>query len=257
MRPFIPSARPLAFALATGLALGPVTTRVTSSQAINQPRNLKVLPADLSRDSVVKIMRFEVASGLGVTCSYCHGAPGVPFDSIDYASDERETKRTAREMMRMVSRINGELLPAITARGTPPIQVQCITCHRGAQRPLMLEDTLGTVLARLGVDSAQATYERLKQRYTGRFAYDFGQRSLNTLADRLIEQNRLAEARAILELNIREHPNVWDPAYTLGRVYESLGEKDLAIEQYRRVLTLLPSHAATRRRLEALTGKVP
>jgi len=239
-------------AIAASAAPGPA-----ASQAANAPKNLEVLPSDLSRDSVVKIMRFTVASGLGVTCSYCHGAPGVPFDSIDYASDERQTKRTAREMMRMVARINGELLPTITARGTPPIEVQCITCHRGAQRPLMLEDTLGTVIARLGADSALATYERIKQRYTGRFAYDFGQRSLNTLAARLIEQGRLVDARRVLELNIREHPEAWDPSFTLAQVYESLGERDLAIEQYRRVMTLLPSHAATRRRLEALTGKAP
>src|SRR5215213_7244233 len=132
-----------------------------------KPRNLKVLSPDLSRDSVVTIMRFEVASGLGVSCNFCHGAPGVPFDSIDYASDERQTKRTAREMMRMVSRINGELLPAITVRGTPPIQVQCITCHRGAPRPLMLEDTLATVLGAFGPDSAVALYDRLKLRYAG------------------------------------------------------------------------------------------
>ena len=51
-----------------------------------------------------------------------------------------------------------------------------------------------------------ALYERLEQRYTGRFA---------------------------------------------------LGEKDLAIEQYRRVLTMLPTHTGTKRRLEALTGKAP
>src|SRR5690348_10664513 len=200
-----------------------------------KPKNLKVLPADLSRDSVVKIMRFYVASGLGVTCSYCHGAPNVPFDSIDFASDERPTKRTAREMMRMVARINGELLPAVPGRGTPPIEVQCITCHRGATRPLMLEDTLATVIAAFGTDSAVATYDRLKQKYTGRFAFDFGQRSLNTLAGRLIEQNKLPEARRMLELNIREHPDVWDPVNTLAQVLEALGEKDLAIAQYRRV----------------------
>src|SRR5690349_4599356 len=108
---------------------------------MGKPKNLKVLPADLTRDSVVKVMRFLVASGLGVTCSFCHGAPNVPFDSIDFASDERQTKRTAREMLRMVARINGELLPAVPGRGTPPIQVECITCHRGMPRPLMLEDT--------------------------------------------------------------------------------------------------------------------
>ena len=225
--------------------------------AAEKARNLKVLPADLSRDSVVRIMRFQVASGLGVTCAYCHGAPGVPFDSIDFASDERPTKLLAREMLRMTGRINGELLSAIPGRGSPAIQVQCITCHRGAPRPQMLEDTLGTVLARFGSDSAVATFDRLKQRYTGRFAYDFGQRSLNVFAARLIEQNKLADARRMLELNIREHPEAWDPHFTLAQVLETLGEKDQAIEHYRRVLTVLPSHPVARRRLEALTGRAP
>jgi tetratricopeptide (TPR) repeat protein len=228
-----------------------------AQQQAERPKNLEVLPADLTRDSVVKIMRFVVASGLGVTCSFCHGAPNVPFDSIDFASDERQTKRTAREMMRMVARINHELLPAVPGRGTPPIEVQCITCHRGATRPLMLEDTLATVIAAFGTDSAVATYDRLKLKYAGRFAYDFGQRSLNTLAGRLIEQQKLTEARRMLELNIREHPDVWDPVNTLAQVLEALGEKDLAIAQYRRVLELFPAYAPAKRRLEALTGKTP
>ena len=45
----------------------------------------------------------------------------------------------------------------------------------------------------------------------------------------------------MLELNIREHPEAWDPVYTLAQVLETLGEKDLVIEQYRRVLTLFPT----------------
>ena len=241
---------------ALGLAVV-LIARPAHAQVPEKPKNLKVLPADLSRDSVVKIMRYVVAGGLGVTCSFCHGAPNVPFDSIDFASDERQTKRTAREMMRMVSRINGELLPAVPGRGTPAIEVQCITCHRGVQRPLMLEDTLATVLAAFGPDSVVAAYDRIKERYTGRFAYDFGQRSLNTLAARLIEQKRFAEARRMLELNIREHPDVWDPVNTLAQVLEALGEKDLAIAQYRRVLELFPTYGFAKRRLEALTGKAP
>ena len=252
----MPSRRRVAIAVisAISLTVGPARTH---AQGTEKPKNLKVLPADLTRDSVVKFMRFVVASGLGVSCSYCHGAPNVPFDSIDFASDERPTKRTAREMLRMVARINGELLPAIPNRGTPAIEVQCITCHRGSPRPLMLEDTLGTVLARFGPDSAVATYDRLKQRFTGRFAYDFSQRSLNTLADRLIDQKQLPEARRMLELNIQEHPEAWDPVNTLAHVLESLGEKDLAIAQYRRVLELFPTYGPAKRRLEALTGKAP
>jgi hypothetical protein len=245
---------PIALIVIISLAAGPAPTR---AQGTEKPKNLKVLPADLTRDSVVKFMRYVVASGLGVTCSFCHGAPNVPFDSIDFASDERPTKRTAREMLRMVARINGELLPAVPNRGTPAIEVQCITCHRGFPRPLMLEDTLATVIAQFGPDSALATYDRIKQRYTGRFAFDFGQRSLNTLATRLIEQNKLAEARRMLELNIREHPDAWDPVNTLAQVLETLGEKDLAIVQYRRVLELFPTYAPAKRRLETLTGKIP
>lgn len=250
------STRPLRALAALALLIASLS-RASHAQTAEKPKNLKVLPADLPRDSVVKIMRYVVAGGLGVSCNFCHGAPNVPFDSIDFASDERQTKRTAREMMRMMARINGDLLPAIPGRGTPAIEVQCITCHRGAPRPLMLEDTLGIVLAQLGPDSTIATYERLKQRYTGRFAYDFSQRSLNTLAARLIEQKRLPEARRMLELNIREHPDVWDPVNTLAQVLEELGEKELAIAQYRRVLELFPTYGFAKRRLDALTGKNP
>jgi hypothetical protein len=248
--------RRVAIALISAISLTAAPSR-TYAQGPEKPKNLKVLPADLTRDSVVKFMRFVVASGLGVSCSYCHGAPNVPFDSIDFASDERPTKRTAREMLRMVARINGELLPTIPNRGMPAIEVQCITCHRGSPRPLMLEDTLGTVLVRFGPDSAVATYDRLKQRFTGRFAYDFSQRSLNVLADRLIDQKQLPEARRMLELNIQEHPEAWDPVNTLAHVLESLGEKDLAIAQYRHVLELFPTYTPAKRRLEALTGKAP
>src|SRR5215510_1375042 len=96
----IPHRRRLGIALISAISLSAAPAR-THAQPAEKPKNLKVLPADLSRDSVVKLMRFIVASGLGVTCSYCHGAPNVPFDSIDFASDERPTKRTAREMLRM------------------------------------------------------------------------------------------------------------------------------------------------------------
>jgi len=247
-------------AASVGLACATTTSTPPASgagaavrqQQANAPRNLRVLPKTLTRDSVVHIMRFEVASGLGVSCNFCHAGTD---DSMDFASDEKQTKRTAREMMRMLSRINGELLTEIPGRGTPPIAMQCITCHRGATRPQMLEDTLGRVVAALGTDSAAATYQRLKTRYYGRMAYDFGQRSLNTLASRLIEKGKLQDAKRMLELNIAEHPDVWDPHFELARIDEALGLKDEAIEQYRIVVRMLPRHGGAQRRLRELTGQ--
>jgi len=48
-----------------------------------------------------------------VRCIHCHvGEDPNNLDHVDFVSDERETKRVARAMMRMVQEINGKLLPA-------------------------------------------------------------------------------------------------------------------------------------------------
>ena len=66
--PAIPHRRRVAIALISAISLAATPAR-TPAQPAEKPKNLKVLPADLTRDSVVKLMRFVVASGLGVTCS--------------------------------------------------------------------------------------------------------------------------------------------------------------------------------------------
>src|SRR6516162_10352678 len=75
------------------------------------PANLQVLPKDWTRQQVVQVMQ-QFTMGLGVQCNYCHaemagaqpGANGqVPLDA---ASDEKQQKKTARVMMKMVNDIN-------------------------------------------------------------------------------------------------------------------------------------------------------
>jgi hypothetical protein len=214
-------------------------------------QNLQVLPDTMSHDAVIAVMR-NFTTSLGVRCSHCH----VPYDpakpdSLNFASDARPTKDVARGMMRMVREINGELLPEIPNLDSP-MQVGCMTCHRGAPRPLALEDTLLTLVQRQGADSAAAVYGRLRAQYYGRSTFDFGERSLSVLAQRLGTQGRQAEARRILELNAQQFPNSTGVAMELGRVYEGLGERDRAIEQYRRVLTAQPNNRQAQERLRAL-----
>ncbi len=99
------------------------------------PRNLKVLPADISDAKLDSIMHtYNVA--LGVKCQFCHvPVAGIP-DSLDYASDKEPMKENARNMMRMVIEINKnnfwfdknirpEFLHTVT----------CRTCHRGEAFP--------------------------------------------------------------------------------------------------------------------------
>jgi Photosynthetic reaction centre cytochrome C subunit/Tetratricopeptide repeat len=215
-------------------------------------KNLKVLPDTISHDALIAVMR-NFTTSLGVRCTHCH----VPYDpakpdSLNFASDDKETKDVARGMMRMVRRINGELLPAIPELGDNRMQVGCMTCHRGAARPQMLEDTLLTVARARGADSAVAAYRALRTQYYGRFTYDFGERSLNTLATRLAAEGRQAEARRVLELNVEQFPNSANAAFELGRTLEALGERDRAIAEYRRAVTLQPNHRGAQERLRAL-----
>lgn len=245
-----PRARPALFAAL--LLLGAAAP--AAAQEGERPRNLKVLPADMTREQVVAVMRgFNTA--LGVRCTHCH-APHVASrpDSLNFASDANPTKNTARQMMRMVRGINREYLAALAAPGGEPAKVDCVTCHRGAPRPLMLEDTLRTVVLRQGTDSAKAVYRRLRARHYGGFTYDFGERSLSTLATRLAAEARAADARRMLELNAEQFPESAGVAFELGRAYETAHDRDRAVEQYRKTLRLQPGHRQAQQALQRLTG---
>ncbi len=224
------------------------------AQEGERPRNLKVLPADMTREQVVAVMRgFNTA--LGVRCTHCHAPYSASRpDSLNFASDANPAKKTARQMIRMVRGINREYLAALAAPGGEAARVECVTCHRGAPRPLMLEDTLRTVVLRQGTDSATAAYRRLRTRHYGGFTYDFGERPLSTLATRLAAEGRAADARRMLELNAGQFPESAGVAFELGRAYETAHDRDRAVEQYRKALRLQPGHRQAQQRLQQLTG---
>ena len=96
--------RRLAFAVILAAGVAVVSSRDVAAQIPERFENLQVLPAGIARDSLVLIMRgFSFA--LGVRCQYCHsGGDGVSFAGVTFASDDKQAKRTARFMLRMVAR---------------------------------------------------------------------------------------------------------------------------------------------------------
>jgi hypothetical protein len=101
--------------------------------AIPPFKNLKVLPKDTSRADLIANMKF-FSQSLGVRCTYCHvGTEGQPLSTFDFASDSKDHKKIAREMMAMVATLNSKTLPAAT--GLPDAKVTCFTCHRGVTKP--------------------------------------------------------------------------------------------------------------------------
>ncbi|HRI22482.1 MAG TPA: c-type cytochrome, partial [Panacibacter sp.] len=69
-------------------------------------KNLQVLPKDISKEALDKIMHGYTES-LGVKCGFCHVHTGDDWKSgWDFADDGKDEKGIARMMMKMTRSIN-------------------------------------------------------------------------------------------------------------------------------------------------------
>lgn len=79
---------------------------------------------------LLRIMELGFSRSLGVTCTHCHVAG-------QWENEDKATKQIAREMSRMVSAINSEMLKKIPNLNSSNPSVNCTTCHRGQTRPAL------------------------------------------------------------------------------------------------------------------------
>ena len=99
--------------------------------------NLKVLPKDISKEDLDKVMK-SYEKGLGVECSYCHVKNKKDTTQWNYPADEKPEKEITRKMMKMTEKINHEFFDykMIYKNGEEELlAVNCITCHSGSPRP--------------------------------------------------------------------------------------------------------------------------
>jgi tetratricopeptide (TPR) repeat protein len=205
------------------MALGASALPTSAAQAQWPPdtlQNLKVLPQDIEVRELIGIMA-GFTRALGVRCQYCHvGEEEMPLAQFDFAADDKETKRKARVMIRMLQHVNGEHLGELETRSDPPVEVTCATCHRGVQRPRMLQDVLLEAYGEGGLDAAVAEYEQLRERYYGRYSYDFGSVPLDDVA-RQVARPSMGDAVALSKLNVDMNPNsVFAQRQYAGRAIE-------------------------------------
>ena len=214
--------------------------------------NLKVLPKDISRQELQSTMR-GFAFALSVRCEHCHveKAGGKKFE-MDFAADDKEAKKTARVMLEMVAAINRDYISKVTK--TPPIQVQCVTCHHGLTQPRTLNSVLAETIDQKGIDSAVAQYHELRQKYYGSGQYDFGETSLNQLTESLLAQKKNKEALTIMEMSFdSNHPDsVWS-YHMLAMTHEINGQTEKAVADYRRVLELHPDDDWAKQQIASLS----
>ncbi len=218
------------------------------------PKNLQVLPKEMTRGQVVQVMR-GVAMSLGVRCEYCHvEGPDKTFQTMDFANDEKETKKTAREMMKMAMDINTKYLTGTMGRTlTERTQVRCITCHHGVAKPRTLQSEIVTSYEAGGADSAVAKYRALRERFYGRAAYDFGEMSLVEVADELGRKpDQRRDALKMLQMNLEFYPKSALTFTGLANGSLQMGDTAAAIAAYQKALEIDPENQMAKRMLGVL-----
>jgi tetratricopeptide (TPR) repeat protein len=219
-------------------------------QTDEKPKNLQYFPKDTSRQQLIQTMRgFSFA--LGTRCEHCHVEKTPGSHDLDFAADDKQEKKTARAMLKMVDAINEEYIGKMGR--TAPVRVECVTCHHGLVIPKTMNALLAETIEKKGVDAAVAQYRELRKNSLGDGQYDFGETALNILTESLLHQSKGKEAAAIMELNVEVNapPSLWS-LHLLGQSHIANKQNDKAIEDYKKILEQNPKDEFAKKQLDSL-----
>ena len=106
-------------------------------------------------------------------------------------------------------------------------------------------------LDRKGYDHAQAIAAELKKQDT---SFKLPESDINDLAFILLGKKMKTEAIAIFKYNLAEHPNSADAFDGLAEGYDDMGEKELAIRNFKKSVELNPKNGYAAERIRKLQG---
>jgi photosynthetic reaction center cytochrome c subunit/tetratricopeptide repeat protein len=214
--------------------------------------NLQIFPKDAQRQQVLQTMNAFTQS-LGVQCNYCHVQEGRGGRN-DMASDEKQTKKTARAMMVLAREINDKLPSAVSKSADATTRVGCATCHRGVAIPKQIADIVTDAAASGGVSAGLAKFRELRTQYYGGQSYDFSEGSLIAIAQRANQAQKTDDALAYLQANLEFYPKSARTYQTMAQVKNAKGDKDGAIKDLEKAVELDPNNNQAKMMLQQLKG---
>lgn len=232
--------------------LSSIPLHVSQAQSpFENPKNLTVLPEDIPAGQLRQIMR-SFSFAMGERCTYCH-VREVTDDGgrMVFDADDKDTKRVAREMIKMMGGINRDISALNRGDDHQYTQVICTTCHRGQANPFLIEQVMSEQIAEGGTDAAKAKYNELKEKYYGGHTYDFTGFTMAEYANRLILEDKLDAA---LDMALFSRQIDASDSYThtmIGNVYMSQKNYPEAIKAFEGSLAVDPDQDGVKSQIEA------
>jgi len=115
-----------------------------------------------------------------------------------------------------------------------------------------LTDVIAQTIRTQGVDAAVAQYRSLREQgFPGLYEKES---QTNSLGYQFLHGGQPDVAVAVLQMNVDAHPNSANAYDSLGEAYAGAGNKALAVENYRKALTLDPKMNSSINALKKLTA---
>jgi len=131
--------------------------------------------------------------------------------------------------------------------GVPP-HMMTVDFRAGKGMPATL-DALRVEVGRQGFDHAPEIYAAMLKDQPD---FKLNEDAVLRWADDLMEENHLPEATNLIKLDVQVFPGSWNGYDNLGEVYTKAGQKQLAIDSYKKSLELNPSNNNAKDKLKAL-----
>lgn len=136
--------------------------------------------------------------------------------------------------------------------GVPP-HMMTVTFRPGSGIPPTL-DAFRAELGRKGFDHAGEIYDSIHKQNPD---FKLDEQQVNSWGYELLAGKHLPEAIEILKLNVKLNPNSWMAYDSLGEAYMDAGQKQLAIENYKKSLELNPGNTNAADKLKELQKDNP
>ena len=172
---------------------------------------------------------------INVPILFLHGGadPSIPPSQVHRLAEKLEERGVVYEMV-------------VYAKDVHPVALnledrvnRTVRWFKNPPTPSVAQ-ALRKVVEAEGVAAAVRRYRELKK--TAAADYDFSEPELNTLGYELLGAGRASDAVEIFKLNVEMFPDAFNTYDSLGEAYLAAGERELAIQNYRRSLELNPQN---------------